>query len=94
MGKATEKFSNFIRKKLLKKLGLWLLILIITIFWQTDVTLVNNWQIFESAQSVRGMEDDQPYGRQMRVYHKVGISRRKRKITTKIEGRFPIGFDY
>ncbi|KAK4027513.1 hypothetical protein OUZ56_016559 [Daphnia magna] len=37
----------------------------------------------------KGMEDDLPYGRQMRVYHKVGISRRKRKITTKMEGRFP-----
>ncbi|KAK4017681.1 hypothetical protein OUZ56_033378 [Daphnia magna] len=41
-----------------------------------------------------GMEDDLPYGRQMRVYHKVRNSRRKRKITTKMEGRFPIGFYY
>ncbi|KZS21177.1 Uncharacterized protein APZ42_011954 [Daphnia magna] len=35
------------------------------------------------------MEDDLPYGRQMRVYHHIRISRRKRKITTKMEGRFP-----
>ncbi|KAK4003969.1 hypothetical protein OUZ56_005714 [Daphnia magna] len=37
----------------------------------------------------QGMEDDLPYSREMRVYHKIRISRRKRKITTKMEGRFP-----
>ncbi|KAK4006391.1 hypothetical protein OUZ56_011544 [Daphnia magna] len=46
------------------------------------------------CQLTPGIEDDLPYGKQMRVYQKVRISRRKRKITTKMEGRFPIGFNY